>query len=66
MNKWLRLGIAVIVYTTSIYLLSLLGSRSVVFVMAAIGLAVWWMGAIVISWWIESWWRIKIIEDDYE
>ena len=66
MNRWLRLVLAAIIYASSLYLLSLLGSRSVVFVMAAIGLAVWWMGAIVISWWIESWWRIKIIEDDYE
>ena len=60
MNKWIRLGIAVILYTSSLYLLwSIIKPALLVF-----GLILWWLVILYSIFWLEAQWATKWIEDD--
>ena len=60
MNRWLRLGVTAIIYTTSLYLLwPLLKPALLLF-----GLILWWLVILYSIFWLEAQWATKWIEED--
>ena len=64
MNKWIRLGITAFIWSSSLYLLYALDKDILLRALASIGMLVWWMGCLIISWWIENWYEMRVYDND--